>query len=88
MWFLEKKELTDQIKELEGKLAASEAVNTDLRNKNNMLEHCLRQIKMKSKEEKDVAEKELEIPIPQRRPTSNKSHISKYVSKESEYSVL
>lgn len=48
MWFLEKKELTDQIKELEGKLAASEAVNTDIRNKNNMLEHCLRQIKLKN----------------------------------------
>jgi hypothetical protein len=37
MWFLERKELTDQIKELEGRLAASEATAIDLRNKNNML---------------------------------------------------
>ncbi len=34
---MEKKELSDQIKELEGKLAALEAINADLRNKNNML---------------------------------------------------
>lgn len=48
MWFLEKKELTDKIKELEGKLAASEAIAQDLRHKNNMLEHCLRQMKNKN----------------------------------------
>jgi hypothetical protein len=39
-------------------LAAAEAVSTDLRNKNNMLEHCLRQMKSKNKDEKDVVEKE------------------------------
>jgi hypothetical protein len=37
IWFMEKKELTDQLKEIEGRLAAAEAVNTDLRHKNNML---------------------------------------------------
>jgi chromosome segregation ATPase len=77
MWFLEKKELTDQIKELEGKLAAAEAVNTDLRHKNNMLEHSIRQIRLKSKEDKEPLEKEPDIPIPQRRPKSNKPQISK-----------
>lgn len=77
MWFLEKKELTDQIKELEGKLAAAEAVNTDLRNKNNMLEHCIRQIKLKNQQDKEPMDKEPEIPIPQRRPKSNKPQISK-----------
>lgn len=87
MWFLEKKELTDEIKELEGKLAASEAVNADLRNKNNMLEHCLRQIKAKNQSDKDLVEKEPEIPIPQRRPISNKSHISKYLANYSESSA-
>ena len=45
---MEKKELTDQLKDVEGRLAAAEAVNTDLRHKNNMLEHCLRQLKLKS----------------------------------------
>ena len=79
MWFLEKKELTDQIKELEGKLAASEAINADLRNKNNMLEHCLKQLKGKSREEEgEAAEKEQAIPMPQRRPKSNKPQIAKY----------
>jgi hypothetical protein len=38
---------------LEGKLAAAEAVNVDLRHKNNMLEHCLRQIKQKSNPAKE-----------------------------------
>jgi len=32
-------------------LAAAEAVNSDLKHKNNMLEHCLRQIKLKNKSE-------------------------------------
>ena len=77
MWFLEKKQLTDQIKEMEGKLAAAEAVNTDLRHKNNMLEHCLRQIKIKEQGDKIVDDKQPEIPIPQRRPKSNKAQISK-----------
>jgi hypothetical protein len=48
IWFLEKKELTDQIKTLEGKLAATETSNADLRNRNNMLEYCLRQLKGKN----------------------------------------
>lgn len=77
MWFLEKKELTDTIKELQGKLAASETVNSDLRHRNNMLEHCVRQLKLKNNEEKEPLP-EAEIPIPQRRPKSNKPQISKY----------
>jgi hypothetical protein len=48
LWFMEKKELTEQLRETEGRLAAMEAVNTDLKHKNNMLEHCLRQMKLKS----------------------------------------
>lgn len=73
---MERKELTDQIKELEGRLAASEATAADLRNKNNMLEYCLRQLKGKSAQ-KDAEEKEQEIPIPQRRPKTNKPQINK-----------
>ncbi len=40
-----------------------------------MLEHCLRQ--SKGKNGKEEPEKEPELPIPQRRPKSNKAHISK-----------
>lgn len=58
-------------------MAASEAVVVDLRNKNSMLEYCLRQIKLKSGPGKEEGEKEQEIPIPQRRPKSNKPQLSK-----------
>lgn len=76
MWFLEKKELTDQIKELEGKLAASEATAADLRSKNNILEYCLRQLKTKGTQV-DPEINDQEIPMPQRRPKSNKPQINK-----------
>jgi len=41
-----------------------------------MLEHCLRQVNNKSEKIKEN-DKEPEIPIPQRRPRSNKAHIHK-----------
>ena len=77
LWLLEKKELSDKVKELEGRLAAAEAVNADLRHKNNMLEHCLRESKAKEGKEKQIEEKEPEVPIPQRRPKSNRAHINR-----------
>ena len=45
MWFVEKKELTSRIKELEGKVQAIEAVNGELQGKNFMLEACLRKLR-------------------------------------------
>lgn len=81
LWLLEKKELTDKVKELEGKLAAAEAVSADLRHKNNMLENCLRQNRAKAGQEgREEDEKEPEVPIPQRRPKSNRSHINRILS--------
>lgn len=64
---------------MEGKLVASEAVNSDLKYKNTMLEQCLRQIKNKNGEQKEQ-EEEPEIPMPQRRPKSNKQQVTKILS--------
>jgi hypothetical protein len=41
-----------------------------------MLEYCLRQLKAKNAP-KDPEEKELDIPIPQRRPKTNKTQLNK-----------
>lgn len=45
IWFLEKKNLNEQIKELEARVQALENINSDLINRNRMLEYCLRKIK-------------------------------------------
>lgn len=45
LWFLERKDLHDRLKETEAKLTAVEFINADLRSRNNMLEHCLRQMR-------------------------------------------
>lgn len=42
---MEKKALKEQIKELETRVGVLENINSDLINRNRMLEYCLRQMK-------------------------------------------
>lgn len=78
VWILDKKTLENRIAELEGELKAANLIASDLMRRNKMLEFCLRQERSKTGKDLEAEEIGLDLPpIPQRKPRSNKSNLSK-----------